>query len=165
MAGTMRFAFSTFAASILFVSLGSAEPVDFVRDVQPILAQKCTACHGEAQQLGQLRLDVKALALKGGLSGNTIVPGDAKASELYRRVAGLGDQPRMPMGGELPAEQIATLEQWIAEGARGRTKRRSARRDGDALVVHPSGAAPRTQSQRREVAREPDRPIHPRQAR
>lgn len=113
----MRFALSTFAASIFFVSLGSAEPVDFVRDVQPILAQKCTACHGEAQQLGQLRLDVKALAMKGGLSGETIVPGKPEASELYRRVAGLGDQARMPMGGELPADQIATLKKWIAEGA------------------------------------------------
>ena len=113
----MRFVFLTLIASSLFVALASAEPLDFVNDIQPILRAQCTACHGEQQQLGQLRLDSKTIAMKGGVSGHTIVPGDPEASELFRRVAGLSDQPRMPMGKELPAEQIATLKQWIAEGA------------------------------------------------
>ena len=102
---------------LLGVAALSAAPVDFVKDVQPILKEKCTACHGEQQQLGRLRLDAKSIAMQGGVSGPAIVPGRPDASELFRRVAGVGDQPRMPMGGELPAEQIATLKQWIAEGA------------------------------------------------
>ncbi|MBI1354958.1 MAG: DUF1553 domain-containing protein [Acidobacteria bacterium] len=114
----MRLAAFRFAAPLLLAALASAEPVDFVRDVQPIFQKACVGCHGEGQQLGQLRLDVKSIALKGGLSGKTIVPGDPETSELYRRVAGLGDQPRMPMGGELPAAETATLKAWIAEGAK-----------------------------------------------
>ena len=115
--GTMRRRTALLLAPFLLAAGAAAEPVDFVRDVQPILANSCLACHGERQQLGQLRLDAKTIAMKGGVSGKTIVPGDPSSSELYRRVAGLGDQPRMPMGGELPAEQIATLKAWIAEGA------------------------------------------------
>lgn len=90
---------------------------DFVRDVKPIFDRACAACHGDAQQLGQLRLDAKESVFKGGLSGHPVVPGDLEKSELYRRVAGIGDQARMPMGGELPAEEIAIIREWIESGA------------------------------------------------
>jgi hypothetical protein len=88
------------------------QPVDFVRDVQPIFVKSCNGCHGEKSQQAGLRLDAKALAQK------VILPGKAAESSLYQRVAGLGDQARMPMGGKpLPAEQIAILKRWIEEGA------------------------------------------------
>src|ERR1044072_7318988 len=78
----------------------------FARDIQPILERSCYACHGPKQQMGALRLDSRKVALEGGISHGVIKPGDADASPLYRRVAGLGDQPRMPMGGQLPPEEI-----------------------------------------------------------
>lgn len=93
-------------------------PVDFVRDVQPIFKRSCNGCHGAAQQLGGLRLDAKSALLQGGVSGPSVKPSDPKGSILYQRVAGLGDQARMPMGSKgLPAEQIQLLERWIAQGA------------------------------------------------
>lgn len=89
-----------------------AGTVDFARDIQPILNRSCEKCHGAKMQMGGLRLDAKAAVMK------ELKAGDAPASELYRRVAGLGDQARMPMGGKpLPAAEIDLLKKWIQEGA------------------------------------------------
>ena len=94
------------------------QAVDFVRDVQPIFVKSCNGCHGEKAQQAGLRLDSKALALAGGQSGKVILPGQAGTSSLYQRVAGIGEQARMPMGGKpLPPEQIDTLKRWIEQGA------------------------------------------------
>ncbi|MEP7339856.1 MAG: PSD1 and planctomycete cytochrome C domain-containing protein [Acidobacteriota bacterium] len=89
------------------------QKVDFVRDIQPIFAASCAGCHGAKKQAAGLRLDSKKVAL-----GKVIKPGQAAESELYRRVAGIGDQARMPMGGKpLTAEQIALIKLWIEQGA------------------------------------------------
>ena len=75
-------------------------------------------CHGEKVQMGGLRLDSKKLALDGGLSGKTIRPGNAAESSLYQRIAGIGEQVRMPMGKDpLPADQIQIVRAWIDQGA------------------------------------------------
>src|SRR6185295_3465170 len=92
--------------------------VDFTRDVQPIFAKSCYGCHGAKMQMGGLRLDSKKLALSGGQSGKSIQPSKSAESILYQRVAGIGDQARMPMGGKpLPGEQISTIKNWIDQGA------------------------------------------------
>jgi mono/diheme cytochrome c family protein len=95
----------------------SAPPISFDKDVKPVLEQHCLSCHGETMQSGKFDLRNRDSALKGGARGSDIVPGDATASRLYRRVAGL-ERPSMPAQAEpLPAEQIAAIKQWIDEGA------------------------------------------------
>ncbi len=92
--------------------------VDYRREIAPLLEQACYRCHGASKAAGQLRLDVKQLAMKGGISGEAIVPGNSAASLLLTRVRGEGGQARMPMGGEpLGAAQIELLRRWIEEGA------------------------------------------------
>ncbi len=86
--------------------------IDFVKDVQPIFTRSCVACHGPNTQMAGLRLDAKQAVL-----AKVVVPGNSAASALYRRVAGMGDVARMPMGGRLADEQIATLKAWIDQGA------------------------------------------------
>ena len=89
------------------------------QDVLPILKQKCFQCHGEALQMAKLDLSTREAALKGGDKGPAIVPGNAQASRLYRRVAGL-EQPAMPMT-PLPAlapHEVALLKDWIDQGAK-----------------------------------------------
>ncbi len=90
----------------------SATKVDFAKDVQPIFEKSCYACHGAKTQMGGLRLDSKQIAFS-----KAIQAGDAAKSALYQRVAGLGDQARMPMGGKLEPRQIALLKTWIDQGA------------------------------------------------
>ena len=43
--------------------------VDFARDIQPLLADRCVKCHGPEEQKGGLRLDAKAPAMQGGDDG------------------------------------------------------------------------------------------------
>ena len=101
-------------------SLTAAEPVDYVRDVKPILKERCYACHGALKQKAKLRLDTAALATTGGKNGPAIEPGKAAASLLLQRVSDTDDRTRMPPEGKpLTAEQIALLKAWIEKGAHG----------------------------------------------
>jgi cytochrome c553 len=94
-----------------------APPISFDKDVKPVLEQHCLSCHGETMQSGKFDLRSRDNALKGGARGSDILPGDAAASRLYRRIAGL-ERPSMPAQAEpLSAEQIAAIKQWIDEGA------------------------------------------------
>jgi len=106
------------ALATIHPSSAQSAKVDFLRDIQPIFQANCWRCHGEQKASGQLRLDNKAAAMKGGISGAVIVPGDSTASRLLRRVRGEGGEKRMPLGGEqLTAQQIELLTRWINEGA------------------------------------------------
>ena len=97
----------------------SSSKVDFAREILPIFEKSCYSCHGPKQQMRGLRLDSKKLALAGGQFGKVIYPYKASESPLYRRVAGIGNQVRMPMGGEpLDREQIARIRAWINQGAK-----------------------------------------------
>jgi hypothetical protein len=89
-----------------------AQPSD--KEAFFILKQKCLQCHGEAVRMSGLDLRTLETILKGGEKGPAIVPGNAEASLLYRRVAGL-DRPIMPMAPQPPLTQqeIAVLKSWI----------------------------------------------------
>ena len=96
------------------LSLGVAfgETPDFARDIQPIFEKSCSGCHGAKNAMGNLRLDSKAAAAR------TLHPGKAAESLLYQRVAGLGEQARMPMGGKpLEAKLLELIKNWIEAGA------------------------------------------------
>jgi hypothetical protein len=96
----------------------AASRVDFAKDIYPILEARCNSCHGPDEQEGQLRLDAKAVVFSGGVSGKLLTIGKGKESLLYQRIAGIGDEDRMPLDDEpLPAEQTELLRRWIDEGA------------------------------------------------
>jgi hypothetical protein len=95
-------------------------PIDYLRDVQPILRTHCTACHGPDQQNAGLRLDTAIAAIAGGDRGLAIIPGDASKSLLIAALNGAGDAPRMPPEDEaekLPKDQITIIGRWIDQGA------------------------------------------------
>ncbi len=99
-------------------TVGAQSKVDFVRDIQPIFQTSCSPCHMSDTPKAELRLDVKSLALKGGISGQVILPGNSKDSRLLHRVLGLNGEKRMPLGREaLSPAQIELLKRWIDEGA------------------------------------------------
>jgi Protein of unknown function (DUF1553)/Protein of unknown function (DUF1549)/Planctomycete cytochrome C len=97
-------------------------PINFARDVRPILSDNCFACHGpddKARKAG-LRLDTKEGAfarLKSG--GLTITPGKPDESDLIFRIE--SDDPELHMppkksGKQLTADQVGLLRRWIEQG-------------------------------------------------
>ena len=100
-------------------SINAATPVDFAREVRPLLVKRCLACHDAEHAKGGLRLDSREAALKGGKSKQTtLTPGAPAKSELIKRITTHdADELMPPKGGALTSAQIALLTRWIAEGA------------------------------------------------
>src|SRR4051812_38602104 len=101
-------------------------PVDFNRDIRPILFTKCIRCHGpdEHERKGGehgLRLDLRAGALADlGGGGFAITPGHPEKSELIARIVTDDEEDRMPpvkTGKALTPQEIDLLKRWIGEGA------------------------------------------------
>ena len=91
--------------------------VEFRRDIEPLLKEKCQSCHGAEQQLSGFRLDSRSAVLSGGNSGVVVKPGNSQGSRLIHLVAGLNKELRMPMTGDpLTAEQVGLLRAWIDQG-------------------------------------------------
>ena len=106
--------------SIFGVSVALAEPATYASRVAPILDRNCTVCHGAEKQKADLRLDSHAAILAGAKSGEVVKPGDAKASELIRRIKlPASDEDVMPADDKphLTPDEIAVLEKWIVAGA------------------------------------------------
>ena len=99
------------------------DDVDFAREVLPVLARNCFACHGpdEEAREAELRLDIFEGATASRGSGlPAIAPGDAAGSGLIRRVRHEDPAERMPppdSGHELTSEEIDVLARWIGAGA------------------------------------------------
>jgi uncharacterized membrane protein/mono/diheme cytochrome c family protein len=87
--------------------------------VRTILAHNCYSCHSSTKVKGELRLDSKEFVLKGGEGGPVLVAGQPEKSELIRRIKLPRDhEDAMPTKGKgLTANEIATLEFWIKQGA------------------------------------------------
>lgn len=91
---------------------------DFDREIRPLLQDRCVECHGEKKQKGELRLDAKPFAFKGGHDGPAIVAGKLDKSPLFQRIISSDEDERMPPKGDpLTASQIAAIKTWIESGA------------------------------------------------
>ena len=100
------------------VSFGADAPVEFNRDIRPILADHCFACHGpdSASRKGDLRLDKRDAAV----DKKAVVPGDLTTSELIRRIESSNADEVMPPPStrkNLTSEQKTLLKRWIEQGA------------------------------------------------
>ncbi|MEI6467747.1 MAG: c-type cytochrome domain-containing protein, partial [Verrucomicrobiota bacterium] len=101
----------------------ASAPVDFNREVRPILSDKCYHCHGpdESGRKAKLRFDTKEGALRVHNDTVVIVPGKSAESEIIFRVASTDAEEVMPPPeaklGRLTAAEVATLKRWIDEGA------------------------------------------------
>ena len=111
------------APTVAATNVSNTPAVDYNRDVLPILADHCFACHGPdaASREAGLRLDQREGATTELDSGSSaIVPGDTDASELLLRVSADDESLRMPpaeTGKQLTADEVAVLTHWIASGA------------------------------------------------
>lgn len=95
-----------------------SETVSFAKDVAPLLLENCNGCHIDAPQTrGGLRMDNFGLLMRGGDSGEIVLPNRAAASLLIRKLKGEEGQ-RMPVNRPpLSDEQITLISRWIDENA------------------------------------------------
>ena len=91
--------------------------IDFGRDIQPLLKERCYECHGPTKQMNGYRLDQRSRALAGVVRPNIIRRQQRfqPARPPRASVAEFGTQ--MPPEDELSADEIAILKRWIDEGA------------------------------------------------
>ncbi len=110
-------------AFILFSACGTvaqaSDPVDYLKQVKPLLTQRCGSCHGALKQEAELRLDAASLMMSGGHSGPAVVAGKSAESPLIQAVEGTEGVTRMPLDGTpLSTVEIALLKNWIDQGAK-----------------------------------------------
>jgi mono/diheme cytochrome c family protein len=107
------------------VESAPAGQVKFTRDVRPILARHCFACHGpdEGQRKGGLRLDQKEGAFADRDGTRPFVPGSVEESEALRRIVLDDATEKMPPGKDkrLDREQVELLKRWVEQGAEWET--------------------------------------------
>jgi hypothetical protein len=97
----------------LSIEIQAAQP-DFDRDVAPILARRCLDCHSDTESKGGLNLATRDSAIRGGKTGEAIVPGHSDESLLWEQV----DTGIMPPKAKLPENEKAVLRAWIDAGAK-----------------------------------------------
>ena len=107
-----------FAVVFSATARAAESPVDYLRDVKPLLEKRCFACHGGLAQKSGLRLDTGVLIRQGGTSGPVVMPGKATESVLIERVTETEASLRMPPDGPaLSPMEVALLSAWIDQGA------------------------------------------------
>lgn len=95
-----------------------APAVSFVKDVAPILADKCGNCHDANRASGGLQLATFAGMERGGSSGPLLVAGNPQNSLLMARLMAPNPAQRMPrMADALTQDEIRKIAAWIAGGA------------------------------------------------
>ncbi len=99
------------------------KPVDFDRDVRPILSDNCFACHGpdDKRRVANLRLDTEEGLFADRGSYKLIVPGDPANSRLLARISAPERSRRMPppqASTVLTDAQVAIVRKWIEQGAK-----------------------------------------------
>jgi WD40 repeat protein len=94
-------------------------PIAYEKDIEPIFAKRCIACHSGDVKKGRLDLGTYEALVKGGKRGPTLVPGKSESSLLYMAISRTG-KPAMPPKGEEPATsaEIALVKLWIDQGAK-----------------------------------------------
>ena len=110
-----------FASAILLTGPALGTP-DFTRDIRPILADKCFACHGPDANTreAKLRLDTLEGAIEERNDVRAIVPGDLDNSEAWLRILSQDPDEVMPPPDshkKLSAAEKGLLKEWILQGA------------------------------------------------
>lgn len=111
---------ATSAAAVVLLGSLPALAGDYLKDVKPLLAEKCAFCHGPLQQEAGLRLDAAALIVGGGDSGSVVDVENPAGSLILERITSQDEFERMPPEGEgepLNDKEVGLIRAWIAAGA------------------------------------------------
>ncbi len=107
---------------LLSPTIAHAQEVDFAAQVAPLLTKNCSACHNTKKPEGGLVLESFATLMKGGDSGQAVVPGMVDKGELLARIVATDDSAMPPADNAVGAKrlteaEIGLVKAWIAAGA------------------------------------------------
>jgi hypothetical protein len=110
-------------AAYLPVAWACAEPINYDRQIRPILSDNCYKCHGPDEQArkAHLRLDTQQGAFGVIDHKSIIVPGKSGESELIRRISSTDPDEHMPPAKsqrKLADGQIELIKSWVDQGAK-----------------------------------------------
>lgn len=101
-----------------FSRLIFAESIDFERDVAPIFRNRCLGCHNDRDHRGGFSLHSRDSAIKGGESGQVIIPKETASSYLIDLITPVDGTAEMPKEtAPLSPKEVSTITQWIDQGA------------------------------------------------
>ena len=104
------------AVKIMIPKPKGTETVSFTKDVAPMIVRLCLNCHSGNNPASGLSLTSFANMMRGGDSGEVIIPGDRENSRLFRLVGGL-ENPRMPQSqARIRRQEYEDLVAWFNEG-------------------------------------------------
>ena len=113
--------------------------VDYLRDIKPVLAERCQSCHGALKQKAGLRLDTAQRLLAGGDGDLVVIPGKPDESRLISRLTTTDVHERMPLeAAPLKPTEIAAIRSWIEAGLRLPRRKRPRR---TRAITGPSAAS------------------------
>ncbi len=92
------------------------EPIDFAREIRPILAKHCYSCHGvDTKEAGLALHEYESATAETDSGVKAVVPGNPEASEMIARITSTDPSMRMPPEGEgLSPSQVDKIRRWIA---------------------------------------------------
>ncbi|MEN1678266.1 MAG: c-type cytochrome domain-containing protein [Planctomycetota bacterium] len=102
-------------AAALAEPVAAAEKVTYQDHVKPILREHCFACHTQGDASSGFAADDYSAVLTGGASGEVLASGDVDGSRLWKLITH-EEEPEMPPGDKMPAEQLAVIKKWIEGG-------------------------------------------------
>jgi len=112
------------AAPIAIAEVKRDEPVDFEKEILPIMKRNCLACHNASDAESDLVLETPQTILKGGALGPAVEPGKADESLLLKVAAHIEDPIMPPADNKVNAknltpEELGLIKLWINQGAKG----------------------------------------------
>lgn len=109
---------------IPIAALDRKDPVQFQKEILPVLRKKCLACHNATDAESELVLETPKSIIKGGSNGPGVIPGDSGESYLLK-LAGHQEEPVMPPADNesgadpMTSMELALVKLWIDQGAQG----------------------------------------------
>ena len=116
------------SAGLPVAELKRKTPVDFEKEILPLLKNSCLACHNTTKAKGGLNLETPQLITKGGDTGSAVAPGKSAESLLFKAASHLDPELIMPPkdnkanAPNLAPDQLALVKLWIEQGAKGEVR-------------------------------------------
>ena len=116
------------AKGIPIAKVKHSGPVDFEKEILPILKNNCLACHNQTKAKAGLVLETPQAILKGGDNGPSVVPKKPRESLLLKASAHQDEELIMPPRDNkvaavaLKPEELGLLQLWIEQGAKGQVR-------------------------------------------